>query len=164
MQALAHIRQWSLRRRAARLGLALAVTCALSGTASALEPADSREAAAVNARVLQTELMVAALTCGMKPRYNLVVTRHRSALIGHGRVLRDMYRRAYGGGGQSHLDRYITRLANQASARSNIDRIGYCETAANLFDDALADDNSFDQFSARIVQEALLPGLTASTQ
>lgn len=91
------------------------------------------ENAALNTRVLQTELMVAALACGNRPLYNAFVSKFRGELIKQGRSLRSFFQRPRGGGGQENLDSFITRLANEASRRSNAGRAGFCTQASLLF-------------------------------
>ena len=46
--------------------------------------ASERDLAALNTRVLQTELMVAALSCGEKQRYNTFVTTYQTVLTDRG--------------------------------------------------------------------------------
>ncbi len=142
------------------MGIAVAgfVSIVSAGAASAIEPKSDSEAAAVNARLLQTEMMVAALTCDLRPQYNTAIRTFETELVRHGQVLRKMFRRNHGAGGQRQLDKYITRLANDASARSNRDRLGFCRTAASLFDNVLASrSGGFDQLTKRLIQEAALP-------
>ncbi len=90
-----------------------------------------KEREAINFRLLQTELMVAALSCGrddFKSKYNTFVVRFRPALRHNGRALRAIFRRAYGHNGKRRLDKYVTRLANEASVRS-MENASFCETA-----------------------------------
>ena len=49
--------------------------------------ASDTDLAALNARVLQTELMVAALSCDEKQRYNSFVTAYREVLRDRGQAL-----------------------------------------------------------------------------
>lgn len=73
-------------------------------------------------RRLQSELMVAALSCNhpiFKSHYNRFVLRFRPALKHNGKVLKSYFHRRYGRrGGQRQLDAYITRVANEASLDS----------------------------------------------
>lgn len=149
-----------LKLRRAVCGIAVAgfVSVVSTGAAQAIEPRNSSETAAVNARLLQTEMMVAALACDLRPQYNRAVRTFEKELVGHGKVLRKMFRRSHGASAQRHLDRYITRLANEASARSNYDRVTYCRTAASLFGDVLASrSGGFDQMTLKLIQEAAVP-------
>ena len=96
----------------------------------------AREEVALNARVLQTELMVAALACGEATRYNAFVTTFRREIAAQGSSLRRLFGRAYGSGGSRELNAFVTRLANDASIRS-AGRL-YCTGAASLMTEALA--------------------------
>ncbi len=93
----------------------------------------------------------------MRAQYNQAVRTYEKELVSHGRVLRKMFRRNHGASAQRHLDKYITQLANDASARSNHDRRTYCRTATALFADVLASRASFDQLTEKLIQEAALP-------
>lgn len=88
---------------------------------------------ALNSRVLQTELMVAALSCGNRPLYNAFVSKFRGDLVNQGRSLRSFFQRHHGGGGGDNLNRFITRLANEASQRSNAGRAAFCSDASLVF-------------------------------
>jgi len=152
------IRVAKLRRAVCGVALAGLVSVVGIGVASAIEPRSDLEAAAVNARLLQTEMMVAALACDLRPQYNRAVRTFEKELVGHGNVLRKMFRRDHGASAQRRLDKYITRLANEASARSNYDRATYCRTAASLFGDVLASrSGGFDQMTQKFIQEAAVP-------
>lgn len=100
--------------------------------------AQSQELAALEARVLQTELMVGALTCGQNERYNAFVSSYKGDLVNYGKTIRALFQRAYGGGGKHKLNKFVTKLANDSSQRSNSARQGYCILAAQLFDEAAA--------------------------
>lgn len=122
------------------------VTLAGARPAAAQVCAGPGDVAAVNARALQTELMVSALTCGEQERYNAFVTRFKPQLGDHGRNLRQMYNRAYGGRGEAELNRMITRLANEASQRNLNDPAGFCTKTTNWFVEALfIQPNQFPQ-------------------
>ncbi len=98
--------------------------------------AKSQELAALEARVLQTELMVGALTCGQSQRYNAFVNTYKGDLVRYGETICSLFKRAYGGGGKRKLNKFVTKLANDSSQRSNAARQGYCVLAAQLFDEA----------------------------
>ena len=151
------IGQPAVKRVVCGVAIAGFMSIATIGSASALEPKNAAETAAVNARLLQTEMMVAALTCGLRPQYNTAVRTFEKELVQHGKVLRKMFRRNHGASAQKKLDKYITQLANDASSRSNYDRRTYCRTASLLFDDVLASRGGFDQLTKKLIQEAALP-------
>jgi hypothetical protein len=112
---------------------AVAMTTFMAGQASALCVSDN-ERQAMTMRVLQTELMVAALTCGQQGAYNRFINQFEGELVTRGKTLRSAFQRLYGGKGQSRLDGFVTRLANEASQRSIGDRDGFCPRASALFD------------------------------
>lgn len=156
--SLSEIRGPKLKRAACAVAVAGLVLVVGIGAANAIEPKNADEAAAVNARLLQTEMMVAALACDLRPQYNKAVRTFENELVRHGHVLRKMFRRNHGASARRQLDKYITQLANAASARSNYDRAAYCRTAALLFDDVLASQTGgFDQLTKKLIQEAAVP-------
>jgi hypothetical protein len=98
-----------------------------------------REREAMSFRRLQTELMVAALSCGrhdFRSKYNTFVVRFRPALRSNGRTLKAIFKRTYGHRGTRRLDAYVTKLANEASVRS-MENAAFCETAGRKFDAVL---------------------------
>ena len=147
-----------LKRAAYGVAVAGLLSVASAGTASAFQPQNASEVAAINARLLQTEMMVAALTCDLRSQYNTAVRTFETDLVRHGKVLRKMFRRDHGASAQRRLDKYITQLANDASARSNHNRATSCRTATSLFADVLASGpGGFDQMTQQLIQQAALP-------
>jgi hypothetical protein len=112
---------------------AQAVPCPSAG-ASKLTQGDI----SIEVRRLQTNLMVAALSCGARSEYNNFILTHRPSLQKYGKAIRAEFRRRYGPKGSKRLNRFITRLANEASARSNADRDTFCANASALFAQASA--------------------------
>jgi len=115
---------------------------------SSLAAADARcltpvEKTAFEVRMLQTELMVATLTCrGVSSRdysgqYASFVNRHRDGLKTHSTVFQGHFKRSYGGGGQTQLDRYVTSLANDYSRASMTGTGAFCEQQGALFERAV---------------------------
>src|SRR3546814_13289172 len=80
--------------------------------------------------------MVAALSCGARDDYNEFVLSHRPSLQKYGKAIRTEFRRRYGKAGNSKLNQFVTRLANEASARSNADRENFCAEATASFQEA----------------------------
>jgi hypothetical protein len=130
------------RRSAACVALsaaALLAVAALTGTsAAAFDGARPEERSAIRVRVLQSDMMVAALSCGLRNEYNEAVRRFQAELVLNGRHLRAYFDRNYGARSQKQLDRFVTILANEASARTQ--RIGaeYCGSAAQMMAQILA--------------------------
>jgi hypothetical protein len=96
------------------------------------------EATAVHMRMLQSELMVAALACrdsnpelGMITKYNAFVNRHSTGLVTQSRVLERHFDRHYGPQAKRRMDVLLTALANDASKRSMT--ADFCGGAASLF-------------------------------
>ena len=147
-----------LKRAACTVAVAGVLALAQIAPAGAVEARNGKEAAAIHARLLQTEMMVAALTCNMRQQYNAAIRAYQKDLVRHGKVLRSMFRRDHGASAQRRLDKYITQLANDASARSNDDRATYCQTAESLFDNVLAArSGGFDRLTEQLILEAALP-------
>jgi hypothetical protein len=133
---------------------ALAVLCGLSN-AAASQPLNTREQAALDVRYLQTELMVAALSCGradFHQHYNVFVAKFGKSLKSHANVMKTYFSREYGAQGTTQLDRYVTRLANEASLRS-MQQAAFCQDSSYLFERVTAlDPASLDGFSATIAR------------
>ncbi|MDX1485496.1 MAG: hypothetical protein R3229_13565 [Alphaproteobacteria bacterium] len=120
-------------------GSHLATTSAATSQVAATGHLSAKEKEALAFRHLQTELMVAALSCGRKEfraKYNTFVIRYRPALRRNGNTLRAIFKRNYGRQGKRRLDAYVTRLANEASVRS-MQQSGFCEVARRKFDAVL---------------------------
>jgi hypothetical protein len=114
----------------------VAVALAMAAPAQA-DPITDRERTALSARMLQTELMVAALACDANARYNAFVRKFEGELVGYGRALRGLFQRHFGNAGTTRLTTFVTTLANQASLRSARAGGHYCKGAAKLFDATL---------------------------
>lgn len=145
-------------RTARRLGVGLAALCIVAASTSLVSTASAagvkaraaqRQAAAphcvsdrdldaLNMRVLQTELMVAALSCDQRTQYNNFVTSNRDTLAERGRVLQAFFNRTHGARGEFQLNSFITKIANDTSkdVRSKGDE--YCVFTEQLFDEVAA--------------------------
>ena len=113
------------------LGLALALGAAGAEAAVCVRPGDEM---AVNVRVMQSELMVAALACDQAADYNAVVRKFQSDLTAGGTTIKQMFRAAYGASAEHHLGRFVTVLANDAAQRSATEQAGFCAAAARTFE------------------------------
>lgn len=141
--------------RYALLGaVALGTLCAVTQPASA-QPRNAREQAALDVRYLQTELMVAALSCGrpdFHTRYNTFVAKFGDSLKRHSNVMKAYFTREYGAKGSQQMDTYVTRLANEASLRS-MQQAAFCQDSVALFERVTAIDSaSLEGFSAAIAR------------
>jgi hypothetical protein len=134
--------------------VALAALCAFAQAGSA-QPLNAREQAALDVRYLQTELMVAALSCGrpeFHTRYNAFVSKFGNSLKRHSNVMKTYFTREYGAKGSQQLDTYVTRLANEASLRS-MQQASFCQDSSALFERVTAiDAASLEGFSAAIAR------------
>ena len=117
-----------------------AAPCAVTGAAR-----PSQADISIEVRRLQTNLMVAALTCNARADYNAFVVAHRTSLQNYGKIIRTEFRRRFGKAGDSKLNTFVTRLANEASTRSNADRDGFCADAAATFQQAKVQNISLTQ-------------------
>jgi hypothetical protein len=123
---------------AASVSLSLVIAPVADAAARCLSP---QERTAVNVRVLQTELMVAALSCRAVPgrdftgHYNAFIKKHGEQLVGHSRVLQGYFKATYGESSRRQLDAFITSLANDASRRS-MSSSTFCDESMTLFQEA----------------------------
>jgi len=87
-------------------------------------------------RLVQTELMVAALQCRNVPgydfssKYNSFIMQFSSPLTQNANVLKSHFKN------QTQLDRYMTRIANDAGQRGA--KPGYCQAMQPMFEQVLA--------------------------
>lgn len=128
-----------------------AATPAVAQTVGVL---NATEAEAFAFRRLQSELMVAALSCRdtrYHKHYNTFVKRFRPALKINARVLQAYFTRLHGPMATRKLDDYITQLANEASLASMADA-RYCTNALRRFE--AINHIDADQTAGMIVQEA----------
>jgi hypothetical protein len=125
------------------MAVALASALGAAPVAASAACPSQPERDAHQVRLLQTELMVAALSCtrdgasAYAPQYNAFIAKFRASLKQHAAVLKEEYRRAYGAKHEAALDRYVTQVANAASERS-LQMPNYCVTVGPLFDQVLA--------------------------
>lgn len=152
---------WTMRANLPSI-LAMALTLSTvsimtsTNSVQAFQPRDSRETDAVNVRILQSEMMVAALTCNMRNRYNTVVVRYQGELVTHGRVLKKMFRRDHGQSAQRELDGFVTQLANDASIRSIRGRETFCVNAQAMFSMILTGESTLAVAGMRTVEGAVI--------
>ena len=121
--------------------VAITAVCLFATQASAGPMcAQAHEQTALNTSVLRTELMVAALSCRRHTHYNAFVTKFNGELTEQGYLLRAFFQRQYGSAAEQHLNRFVTRLANDESKRSIAGRTQFCTAASALFQQLLADN------------------------
>ena len=108
---------------------AAAVTPSVAGADNCIRHSELEP---LRVRLFQTELMVAALTCQRRTDYNQVVAKFGGELASRGRSLKVIFKRLYGANSEAALNRFVTRLANEASLRS-LRTADYCGGAEALF-------------------------------
>ncbi|MET0155232.1 MAG: hypothetical protein ABW189_03895 [Rickettsiales bacterium] len=112
---------------------------ALLGTGSALparaqECANPQERAALDIRAMQSELMVAALSCHKNAEYNRIVAMHKDRLAMAGREMREYFGRVYAEKANATMNAFVTDLANKTSNISlGVDIDQYCQKAGYVF-------------------------------
>lgn len=122
-----------------RAALLIAVSAMVAGPALAAKkkaaPAPKcvkdKVLSAFQMRMLQTELVVGALSCKLTPRYNEFVTSYRSDLMVAHRALLKYF------GKESRLEDYKSRTANEASQRSLANITEFCLYSSALYDKLL---------------------------
>ncbi len=127
-------------------GVVLVAICALwlatgvrAADAAASATMKSGEKTSLHVRVLQSNLMVASITCRFSDAYHATLTKFESELIRHDDNLRSYFNRVYGKKkGPAKLDHYITDIANEIAIRSSKRRKSYCASARTVFDRVLA--------------------------
>ncbi len=87
---------------------------------------------------LKSQLMVTALACDMRDRYNDFVLRFQSELMREERALTAYFARSFGHRGQQEHDDYITSLANTQSEAGIQQGTLFCKQSVGLFDAVLA--------------------------
>jgi hypothetical protein len=146
---------YSVSLKAAAVVAILIAAGPASAAVTCLSPAEVRASAV---RQLQTELMVATLSCAKHPsasltdRYNAFVRKFGKDLAANADVLRAYFARAYGKGQAKQFDAYITALANEASQRS-MGQDQLCESMPPVFDKILGiDAKQLETFAAANVE------------
>lgn len=120
-------------------GVAAAMLMPTIASAACVQPA---EKTAFDIRALQSQLMVAALSCGQQDDYNTFVRKFQNELGTAFRGVASHFRRTTGAQHQRQLDQYITALANGQSQLSIARGSFFCREQTPLFQAALAASTS----------------------
>jgi hypothetical protein len=132
-----------MRRATTAFRLLLAgAAVAIGGPAIAQSCVQSGDRTAFEVRALQSQLMVAALSCARDDDYNAFVRKFQGELGGAYRSIQGHFRRTAGGGHQRALDGYITTLANEQSQDGIRQGSRFCQNIGPLFQAALAQSNA----------------------
>lgn len=152
-------------RRTILSGLAsIALLAGAVGAAEAAVCATPKEEVALEMRVLQSELMVAALTCQQRDSYNAFAIKFRNDIKKHGKVLRGFFKRHYGSRSKKRLDRFVTRVANESSQRSMQAAGSYCADSDALFRQVLGMEGRHLPVFAAAQTFAVTHGVEACTE
>lgn len=106
----------------------------IASAAGCVQPA---EKIAFDIRALQSQLMVAALSCGQQDDYNAFVRKYQNEVATAFRNVAGHFRRTAGSQHQRELDQYITQLANGQSQMSIARGSFFCREQAPLFQAAM---------------------------
>lgn len=125
-------------RMAAAISATLLLTASVTGAAATdlSRCVDKGKMDAFLVREVQTHLMVAALVCDAAPEYNAFVKRFTPTLVQHGHQLRRHFSVTYGPDGGSHLNQFVTNLANRVSQLSATSPAEFCTRTLALFNQA----------------------------
>jgi hypothetical protein len=96
------------------------------------------EGAAVNIAGLKSQLMVTALSCDTRDRYNDFVLTFRPTLQHEDTALNSYFLHHYGRSWRAEHDDYITQLANMQSEAGIREGTQFCQDNVGLFDQVLA--------------------------
>jgi hypothetical protein len=151
-------RMWSIRwvksfcLRGTKVSIYKTLQCVLTAASLIAAPMAANaecftqaEWQAAHVQLMQRTLQVAALECANVPghsysdQYNAFIARFSDRLRVDGVVFRQHFHRVYGAGADNHMDQFVTRLVNDASAKS-MNSVTYCAdpTTAQMFKAALA--------------------------
>jgi hypothetical protein len=104
-------------------------------TATCLKP---YEGTAINIAGLKSQLMVTALSCDTRDRYNDFVITFRPTLQREDTALNSYFLHHYGRSWRSEHDDYITQLANMQSEAGIREGTQFCQDNVGLFEEVLA--------------------------
>ncbi len=115
-----------------------AASLLLSPVANAQPCARPADKTAFDVAGLKSQLMVTALACDVRDRYNDFVLRFQPELMQQERALTAYFNRSFGRRGQQEHDDYITSLANTQSEIGIKLGTSFCQQSVGLFDAVLA--------------------------
>jgi hypothetical protein len=127
-------------QRPALLALCLLLTGVTSARAGESCAAQA-DLDALSTRMVQTDLMVAALECDASAHYNAFVKKFQRELVAGNRRMNQFFARVYGADGPKHSNDFVTRTANESSERSlkRVDQ--FCAAALEAFNKSAAIDH-----------------------
>ncbi len=96
------------------------------------------EVTAFSVAALQSNLMVAALSCRADEKYNAFITRYRPALLQQAKAAENYFSRNDKRRWQQTRDEYVSQLANAQSQRAMVLGSQFCERTLGEFDEVMA--------------------------
>lgn len=121
------------------------IVCAVSpdgAAANRSQCATVAEKQAFDMRAMQSDLMVAALSCNKRDVYNRFMTSYGVSLKDNSRTLRGYFQRVSAGNVESQMNKFVTQLANTSSEYSlDMQRSEYCKNAGIVFNMLLSGAN-----------------------
>ena len=123
-----------------RLAASLLAVCLATGQAFAvpLTCTKASERAAFDTEALKSELMVTALTCKQREKYDAFIHTYQPVLTATEADLNGYFKHAYGRQYQKAHDDYISNLANVQSEEGLKMGTAFCDTYSDMFDEVLA--------------------------
>lgn len=122
--------------------------------------ATDAEANALNLRALKSSLMVAALSCGQQAEYNAFINKNQMLFAADGSEVKGYFSRTYGGNAEYQMNRFVTRMANEASNHSmGQESMAYCSAMKDAFRQANGLDRAGVKKLASGAQYASLHGI-----
>lgn len=94
----------------------------------------TQEMAALDGRVLESDLLVAALSCGQSEPYNTFMQKFRAAMTDRAKTVQSMFQRVYGKNSRREFDAFVTRLGNDSAMRSIQMQLAFCQLTADVFE------------------------------
>ncbi|MDB2414233.1 hypothetical protein N9W34_00500 [Rickettsiales bacterium] len=96
------------------------------------------ESQALDFRALQSNMMVAALSCDQQKNYNRFMIKYKNNLITGSEDIKSYFKRKYGFSYERELNRFVTDLANKATQFSmNKNSDTYCQQVSAMFKDLI---------------------------
>jgi hypothetical protein len=115
----------------------LLAICLTAGPAMAVPStcAKEEERSAFDTVALKSELMVTALTCHMKEKYDTFIHTYQPALAATEKDVSGYFKHAFGRTYQKAHDDYISNLANVQSEEGLKMGTAFCETYSDMFEE-----------------------------
>jgi len=137
----------AFRRGSLTAAIAVMAMVAVTASSAAEISITTKERTSLELRLLQTELMVAALSCSAADRYNAFVTLYRSQLTDGGKTMQNLFKRVHGAQAFSRINSFVTQMANEASLRMVRDTNRFCDDTGTMFEALLGGGKGLENVS-----------------